>query len=272
MRPIAADESLDANLRADAVAGLAPVDHHAKLNDATRDLLLKLLRHPKSSETSDVSTLAVEAVRSLRGTAMAKPDQPTYDAKVADSMKRLAAELKIEEPEDSRRALGEAVAFALGKRSTEKPSVDQLSTIDHQPSAEAGRRVFFNANSAGCFKCHTVGGRGGQVGPDLTVIARTMDRRKLAESILEPSKEISPQFTTWAVETTSGKVLTGMLLGEELNGDLRLGDNSGKVFFIPFKDIESRQPLKSSIMPEKLHEQLTPSEFRDLIAYLETLK
>ena len=117
-----------------------------------------------------------------------------------------------------------------------------------------------------------MGGRGGQVGPDLTVIARTMDRQKLAESILEPSKEISPQFTTWAVETTSGKVLTGMLLGEELNGDLRLGDNSGKVFFIPFKDIESRQPLKSSIMPEKLHEQLTPSEFRDLIAYLETLK
>ena len=276
LRPIAADESLDVNLRADAVAGLAPVDHHAKLNDATRDLLVKLVRGKNES-------LGVEAARSLRGAAMAKADQVTFDAKTTDALKKLAGELKIEEPEDSRPPLGEAgkglrprlreaVAFAIGKRSTEKPSVDQPSTLDHQPSADAGRRVFFHTNGAGCFKCHTVGGRGGQVGPDLTVIARTMDRQKLAESILEPSKEISPQFTTWAVETTSGKVLTGMLLGEEVNGDLRLGDNTGKVFFVPFNDIETRQPLKTSIMPEKLHEQMTPTEFRDLIAYLETLK
>ena len=293
LRGIAADESLDANLRADAVAGLAPVDHHAKLNDATRDLLVKLLRDKNDP-------LVVEAVRSLRGAVMAKSDQAGNDAKVVAALKELAMELKIEEPGDSRPPLGEteeglrprlreAVAFALGKRFTEKPavtqrpvpdlaapdpSVPQPSTIDPQPlgDAAAGRRTFFHTNSVGCFKCHTVGGRGGQVGPDLTVIARTMDRQKLAESILEPSKEISPQFTTWAVETTNGKVLTGMLLGEEVNGDLRLGDNTGKVFFVPFNEIETRQPMKTSTMPDKLHEQLTPTEFRDLIAYLETLK
>lgn len=286
LRGIAADESLDVNLRADAVAGLAGVDHHAKLNDTTRDLLVKLLSGKDDS-------LAVEALRSLRGATMAKPDQPGSDAQVVAALKQLATELKIEEPGDSRRPLGkteeglrprlrEGVAFALGQRFTEKPTVSptsvpdpavpQPSTLDDQPSAAAGRRVFFHTNSAGCFKCHTVGGRGGQVGPDLTVIARTMDRQKLAESILEPSKEISPQFTTWAIETKAGKVLTGMLLGEEVNGDLRLGDNTGKVFFVPFNDIETRQPLKTSTMPEKLHEQLTPTEFRDLIAYMETLK
>ena len=290
LRGIAADESFDVNLRADAVAGLAGVDHHAKLNDATRDLLVKLLSGKDDS-------LAVEALRSLRGATMAKPDQPGSDAKVAEALRQLATALKIEEPGDSRPPLGKAdgkteeglrprlregVAFALGQRFTEKPTVSptsvpdpaapQPSTLDDQPSAAAGRRVFFHTNSAGCFKCHTVGGRGGQVGPDLTVIARTMDRQKLAESILEPSKEISPQFTTWAIETKAGKVLTGMLLGEEVNGDLRLGDNTGKVFFVPFNDIETRQPLKTSTMPEKLHEQLTPTEFRDLIAYMETLK
>ncbi len=286
LRGIAADESLDVNLRADAVAGLAGVDHHAKLNDATRDLLVKLLRDKNE-------TLTVEALRSLRGPAMAMLDQPSRDPKVTEALKQLAAELKLAEPGDSRPplrkdeeglrpTLREAVAFAFGKRFTEKPAVPQPSvpdpsapqpsTLDHQLSAAAGRRVFFHTNSAGCFKCHTVGGRGGQVGPDLTVIARTMDRQKLAESILEPSKEISPQFTTWTVETTSGKLLTGMLLGEEVNGDLRLGDSTGKVFFVPFNEIETRQPMKASIMPDKLHEQLTPTEFRDLIAYLETLK
>ena len=268
LRGIAADVSLDANLRADAVAGLAPVDPHAKLNDATRELLLKFVREYKHG-------LQIEAIRSLRGSAIAKPDQPAGDPKFVEALKFARGELERmlrRAPEGIFPSM-EAVDFALGKRFTEKPSLtaDQQPLIDI-PFPEAGRRVFFHTNSAGCFKCHTVGGRGGQVGPDLTVIARTMDRQKLAESILEPSKEISPQFTTWAIETTSGKVLTGMLLGEELNGDLRLGDNTGKIFFVPFKEIETRSPLKTSIMPEKLHELMTPSEFRDLVAYLETLK
>ena len=270
LRRIAADESLDANLRADAVAGLAGVDHHTKLNDATRDLLVKLLRDKNNA-------LAVEAIRSLRSAVMAKQDQSASDPKVAEAMRQLDVELKAKEPGDSRSPLREAVAFALGNSRVgtahQKPKVEDLVGDAHLTGdSAAGRRVFFHTNSAGCFRCHTVGGRGGQVGPDLTVIARTMDRQKLAESILEPSKEISPQFTSWAVETTSGKVLTGMLLGEEVNGDLRLGDNTGKIFFVPFKEIETRQPMKASIMPDKLHEQLTPTDFRDLIAYLETLK
>ena len=63
-----------------------------------------------------------------------------------------------------------------------------------------------------------------------------------------------------------------MLLGEEVNGDLRLGNNQGEIFFVPFNQIESRIPLKTSIMPEKLLDSMTTDEFRDLISYLETLK
>jgi putative heme-binding domain-containing protein len=117
-----------------------------------------------------------------------------------------------------------------------------------------------------------VGGRGGQVGPDLTVIARTMDRKKLVESILEPSREISPQYTTWTIETKSGKSLSGLLLGEEVNGDLRLGNNQGEIVFVPFKEIETRVPSKVSIMPEKLHETMSVTELSDLVSFLETLK
>ncbi len=270
LRGIAANESLAKNLRADAVAGLAAVDHHANLNAATRDLLLTLLRDKGNP-------LTVEAVRSLRGPAMSNHDNATGDPKVIEVMQQLDAELKKQEPEDARTALSEAVAFAVGRRSDPKLSESEIANLKSQIAnspgdPEAGRRTFFHTNSAGCYKCHTVGGRGGHVGPDLTVIARTMDRQKLAESILEPSKEISPQFTTWAIETTSGKVLTGMLLGEEVNGDLRLGDNSGAVFHVPFNDIESRTPTTVSIMPARLHQTLTRTEFLDLIAYLEILK
>ena len=271
LRSIAAKESFDINLRADAVAGLASLNPQQKPDPATLDLLIKL-----ASDKTNLS-LQIEAIRSLRGFVASKQTQLPRDDRGAEALKQLVSNLP-NEPEPARKKLASALEYAIGSRTPVAPSqlLNELgATSNSSPSkdsAESGRRAFFHTNGAGCYKCHTVGGRGGQIGPDLTVIARTMSRQKLAESILEPSKEISPQFTTWAIETTGGKVLTGMLLGEEVNGDLRLGNNLGEVFFVPFKEIDSRNPLKTSIMPEKLHESMTSDEFRDLIAYLETLK
>jgi putative membrane-bound dehydrogenase-like protein len=264
LRPIAADETLDVNLRADAIAGLAPIDSHARFDDATRDLLVKLLSHKNSA-------IALEALRSTRGAAKFFP---LGDPIIAPAPEKILAEFRNGDAPAIKQEFLEAITLAYGMRRENDSVARRFKDLENEPAGDpaAGRRTFFHANSAGCFKCHTVGGRGGQVGPDLTVIARTMDRQKLAESILEPSKEISPQFTTWAIETKSGKVLTGMLLGEEVNGDLRMGDNTGKIFFVPFNDIETRTPMKTSIMPEKLYELMTPSEFRDLVAYLESLK
>ncbi len=271
LRSIATNESLDINLRADAVAGLASLNPQQKPDEATLDLLINLASDKKNLP------LRLEAIRSLRSSVTAKQTQLPRNDRGPEALKQLLSNLP-NEPESARKQLAGALDYALGSRAPVAPSqlLSELTaagnSLTPNDSAESGRRAFFHTNGAGCYKCHTVGGRGGQVGPDLTVIARTMSRQKLAESILEPSKEISPQFTTWAIETTAGKVLTGMLLGEEVNGDLRLGNNLGEVFFVPFKEIESRAPLKTSIMPEKLHESMTADEFRDLIAYLETLK
>jgi putative heme-binding domain-containing protein len=270
LKPIAANASLDVNLRADAVAGLAGVNPHAKLDDSTRALLIKLATSEKNLG------VRLEAIRSLRGSALTGQHH-SADAQVASTLIQVKASL-AKESDDVRNKLSQAIDFLIGSRRTVSANQALADIVATSPgsanadSVESGRRAFFHVNGAGCYKCHMVGGRGGQVGPDLTVIARTMDRKKLAESIVEPSKEISPQFTTWAIETTSGKVLTGMLLGEEVNGDLRLGNNQGEVFFVPFKEIESRNPLKTSIMPEKLYESMTADEFHDLIAFLETLK
>ena len=51
-----------------------------------------------------------------------------------------------------------------------------------------------------------------------------------------------------------------------------MGDSTGKIFLVPFHTIARRQPVKTSIMPDKLHELMSDAEFRDLIAFLETLK
>ena len=271
LRRIAADASLDNNLRADAVAGLAGVNSHAKLDQETQDLLINLATRDKNLG------VRLEAIRSLRGALLLEQKQPSADSQLTRTLKQIADSV-TKETEETRKKLSNAISFAIGSRPPVTVNqivadvVNPKAKAAAEESVESGRRAFFHVNGAGCYKCHMVSGRGGQVGPDLTVIARTMDRKKLAESIVEPSKEISPQFTTWAIETKSGKVLTGMLLGEEVNGDLRLGNNQGEIFFVPFNQIESRIPLKTSIMPEKLLDSMTTDEFRDLISYLETLK
>jgi putative heme-binding domain-containing protein len=111
-------------------------------------------------------------------------------------------------------------------------------------------------------------GRGGHVGPDLTTAARTLGKRKLVESIVDPSKEIAPRFVPWSIVMKDGRTLAGQLVTEG-PGDLETyADNTGKLFTVSPADIAERNPLATSIMPEGLADALTTQEFRDLLAFL----
>src|SRR5262249_20794240 len=79
--------------------------------------------------------------------------------------------------------------------------VDQwLARLEGPADAAAGERIFFSARAGTCFNCHQVEGRGAPIGPDLTVTGQKLERRRLVESILFPSKEIAPQFVTYVIQ------------------------------------------------------------------------
>src|SRR5207244_789068 len=78
--------------------------------------------------------------------------------------------------------------------------------------AAAGEHVFFHPRGPRCYSCHRIDGRGAAVGPDLSGIGRALNRDKLIESILAPSKEIAPQFVSWVITTRDGKVRTGVIV------------------------------------------------------------
>ncbi|MGQ0635433.1 MAG: PVC-type heme-binding CxxCH protein [Planctomycetaceae bacterium] len=262
LRTVAADESLDANLRAEAVVGLARPDANGRTSSETRDLLFKLLGEGKG-------LLGREALRALRGLAASDPKIKTALEHVAKTAERPNSslhdelELALAQSGGSRPPLaGARAALAEPTRATDDP--------------QAGRRGFYHPQGAGCFKCHTINGRGGKVGPDLSAIGRALSREKLIDSILEPSREIAPQFVTWALETTDGRVHTGMIVRENAdqgtNTRTLIGDAEGKTTELRTLDIVSRTPQKTSIMPEKLFERMSLQECRDLLAYLESLK
>ena len=144
-----------------------------------------------------------------------------------------------------------------------------LKLLAGPADAAEGERVFFHARSAGCFRCHAIDGRGGRIGPDLLATGRTLDRRRLVESILEPSREVAPQFVTWQIETHDGRALSGMLLREAVDGTQTFVDQQGQTFALHPRDIAERKAQTRSVMPDGLEKLMTLQELRDLLAFLQ---
>ena len=104
------------------------------------------------------------------------------------------------------------------------------------------------------------------IGPDLSNLA-DMSVERLLESILEPSKEISPRHTSWLIETYDGRSLTGVLVAER--GEVQTyADTNGQTTKVKFDDIERIASSNQSIMPEKLTAAMTISELADLVRFL----
>jgi putative heme-binding domain-containing protein len=158
----------------------------------------------------------------------------------------------------------------IGKFTAEKPKDEAgwKKALEGKGDPAAGERLFFHARGPRCFACHRVDGRGAAIGPDLSTIGKSLSRDKLIESILTPSKEIAPQFTSWVIATKDGKTRTGMIVEERFDSTIVVADSEGKTEIINRLDIEDRQAAKTSIMPDNLPALMTRQEFRDLLAYL----
>ncbi|HEX4000755.1 MAG TPA: PVC-type heme-binding CxxCH protein [Pirellulales bacterium] len=237
----AGDAHSPASLRAEAIVGLSDAPQQ-------RDFLLSLA-------AADEPAVRNEALRSLRGAPLSATQRERL---VALSHKDSAA--------------ADLVTMILNPPAAANPprhDVDAwLKQLDGPADPQAGERIFFHPRAAGCFRCHQIHGRGGHVGPDLSTDARLLGRRKLVESIVDPSKEIAPRFIPWRLVTKDGRSLTGLLVTEG-PGDLETySDSAGKLFVLDPAKIAERHPLTTSIMPEGLANLLTRQEFRDLLAFL----
>ena len=144
-----------------------------------------------------------------------------------------------------------------------------LARLDKPGDVAAGRRLFFNKRMLACAACHQVEQRGARVGPDLTYFGQNKTQAQILTAILEPSKEISPQFYTWVITTTDGKSVVGYLHSKRVGAGVEnYVDVTGRMITIKTDQVASRQTLKTSIMPPGLLNALTDQELRDLMAFL----
>ena len=130
-----------------------------------------------------------------------------------------------------------------------------------------GKKLY---EAIGCVKCHALTADAALTGgPSLADAAKRFTIPHLVESVLLPSKQISPVFKATQVLTTDGRVFVGLLLGETAERiELLLLDAKRTTIAKP--DIEQRTLLDQSPMPQGVVKQ--PNELRDILAYLLSVK
>jgi putative heme-binding domain-containing protein len=240
-----------------AALGLEAVRTLAQQSDPRR---LKLLAEV-SQDGSQSDEVRAEAIIGLAGAAEQNRD--------------LLEKLAASDHDVLRREAARALRLT-GLRSATADAKPQANDIDawkkllsSSGDASAGRRLFFSPAGPRCSTCHKYGGRGGNVGPDLTQIGRSASREKIITSILQPSQEIAPDYQAWTLVDRDGKTYTGLRLpkpGDD--GQEDYADVNGKLFTLASSAIEDRRVASTSIMPENLQATLSIEDLRDLVTFL----
>lgn len=235
-------------------------------------LTLELLRDFANSNDEVLQLEAVRTLAARRASAEIAADEkrsPHLRAEAILGTDDLALLQKLAQSEHA--ILREEAQRALPRSlPINRPAFDDtaawLKILEGQGDAETGRRLFFNSKVALCSTCHRHSGRGNVVGPDLTLIAQQGDRAAILRSILEPHREVAPQFYPSVVELKDGTTFTGILLRSSSSEVFR--DLTGKEKSFPEADILKRTELRTSLMPPGLVMSLTNAELRDLLAFL----
>ena len=117
-----------------------------------------------------------------------------------------------------------------------------------------------------CAACHRIGKTGIEVGPSLITV-RHRTASELLTQILDPNREVGPNYMQFAVALNDGQVLAGMI-AEESPVSLTMKQAENKQQIIPREQIAEIKATGLSLMPEGFEKKLSPQDFADLIAFL----
>lgn len=167
----------------------------------------------------------------------------------------------------------EVIAYVRGLARSEAASV---------PGDRAkGEALFWG--KANCGSCHTVGPRGGRIGPDLTNIGQRRGAPNLRQSILDPEAETPENFAQYRkviympdnylrvrVVTDAGQTIIGARVDED-TFTIQLRDDASRIYSFRKDQLkELHEDWGKSPMPS-YRNTLSETELTDLIAYLSSL-
>ncbi|MFT5107950.1 MAG: putative membrane-bound dehydrogenase-like protein [Pseudoalteromonas tetraodonis] len=282
------NQSLDLKKRREAIRGLA-----AQRNSALEPKLIGLL------DEAELRPETIRAIAAFESEALADELLKRY-AKLSAEEKRATVETLASRPKSGWK-LAQAIKAEKIPRS-DIPAyvprqlrrvvgsgfVEIWGPIDELPAAKVaslkkyrelltegaiskadprhGKLVFANS----CLSCHKMYGEGGEIGPDLTGANRG-DLNYVLDNLLDPSAEIPEGYQLNVITTRDGRNYGGTV-DSETDAQLVLRQAAGDPVTIEKSDIQSREKLKVSMMPEGLLATLKDEDVIALVRYLRTTK
>jgi putative membrane-bound dehydrogenase-like protein len=117
-----------------------------------------------------------------------------------------------------------------------------------------------------CLQCHAMQGEGNRVGPDLSGIA-VQPRETMLMNILDPSRQVLPDFVSYTAITTESETLTGLITTESAASVTLRRPNVPDVT-IQRSQIKQLTADGKSLMPDGLEQGLTLQDMADLLWFL----
>lgn len=250
---------LDDNaLRSDAIRAIANYD-----DEGIAQLLLK--KYPQFSEKDKAAAIETLAARSKSGWILAQAiknktiEKRDVPASVARQLRRVVGSGFVEIWGPIDQLPSNELAYKKYRELLTPAALDKADLAK-------GQLVFQRT----CGSCHKMYGEGGVIGPDLTGSNRAKVDYLLF-NVLEPSGEIQDDYKLVVITSRDGRTYSGNVTAEnERQITMRIVGQEAMV--INKSNIQSREVMPVSMMPNGLFETLSNEEIVDLVGFLSRSK
>ena len=128
-----------------------------------------------------------------------------------------------------------------------------------------GKQIFTKS----CSACHRLESVGYELAPNIAAY-KFRGAEAILQNVIEPNREVNPQYVNYTVLTNDDRIVTGMISNEsETSVTLLKGESVSET--VARTDIAEMRSSKLSLMPEGLESQIDELGMSDLIAYILSL-
>jgi putative heme-binding domain-containing protein len=268
---------------------LLAIDVLTRLDPSAGETLVALLdaRHPQELQSAAAAALATAdaatattmlqtwpqtTTTTRRALVSAALRSTTSTAALVTAIEQgdvLANELDANTRDALRAVPDAALALRIQRMLGAEPASDRAAVVAKFTPALAldGDRIrgaaLFEKH---CLACHNVQGRGHRVGPDLSGVSARPAEALLID-LLDPNRQVTPNFVTYTAITQQGQVLSGLIASETASG-VTLRRAEGAQDFVLRDQIDQLRATGKSLMPEGIEQSLTAQDIADLLDFL----
>ncbi len=204
---------------------------------------------------------------------LARPERATALLHAIESKKIATGDLTASDVQSLFKHKDQAVSALADKVLAElKPPTRESVIAKFKPALAArgdaarGQIVFTQR----CMACHKAGNLGVDVAPPLVTV-KTRGREGIFSAILDPNKEVAPQYIAYTVNTKDGQTLGGIITDDNATS-MTLKMMGGAELNIPRSNIKGSSAAGLSLMPEGIEAGMSVQDMADLLDFIESLQ